>query len=108
MAYRYPPTLITSLWKSSRQRQIFRSSKYKRCRSCVQHAAAHLPKLAVEGYKAGDRDTGRPRGFAFLEMSSADASRAMQALNGKDFDGRALKINEAQDKPSSAGGNARY
>ena len=55
-----------------------------------------------------DRDTGRPRGFAFLEMSSADASRAMQALNGKDFDGRALKINEAQDKPSSARGNARY
>jgi len=55
-----------------------------------------------------DRDTGRPRGFGFLEMSSADASRAMQALNGKDFDGRALKINEAQDKPSSAGGNARY
>jgi RNA recognition motif-containing protein len=55
-----------------------------------------------------DRDTGRPRGFGFIEMSSADASRAMQALNGKDFDGRALKINEAQDKPSSAGGNARY
>ena len=55
-----------------------------------------------------DRDTGRPRGFGFLEMSSADASRAMQALNGKDFDGRALRINEAQDKPSSAGGNARY
>jgi len=55
-----------------------------------------------------DRDTGRPRGFGFIEMSSADASRAMHALNGKDFDGRALKINEAQDKPSSAGGNARY
>jgi RNA recognition motif-containing protein len=55
-----------------------------------------------------DRDTSRPRGFGFLEMSSADASRAMQALNGKDFDGRALRINEAQDKPSSAGGNARY
>ena len=54
-----------------------------------------------------DRDTGRPRGFGFVEMSSADASRAMQALNGKDFDGRSLKINEAQDKPRS-GGNARY
>ena len=52
-----------------------------------------------------DRDTGRPRGFGFLEMSSADASRAMQALNGKDFDGRALKINEAQDKPRGGGGN---
>jgi RNA recognition motif-containing protein len=45
-----------------------------------------------------DRDTGRPRGFGFVEMSSADASRAMQALNGKDFEGRALKVNEAQDR----------
>jgi cold-inducible RNA-binding protein len=51
-----------------------------------------------------DRETGRPRGFGFVEMSSADASRAMQALNGKDFDGRALKINEAQDKPRTGGG----
>jgi RNA recognition motif-containing protein len=51
-----------------------------------------------------DRDTGRPRGFGFVEMSNADASRAMQALNGKDFDGRALKVNEAQDRPRSGGG----
>lgn len=50
-----------------------------------------------------DRDTGRPRGFGFVEMSSADASRAQQALNGKDFGGRSLKINEAQDKPRSGG-----
>jgi RNA recognition motif-containing protein len=55
-----------------------------------------------------DRDTGRPRGFGFVEMSSADASRAMQALNGQDFDGRALRINEAQDKPRSGGGASRY
>ena len=55
-----------------------------------------------------DRDTGRPRGFGFVEMSNADASRAMQALNGKDFDGRALKINEAQDKPRASGGNSRF
>jgi RNA recognition motif-containing protein len=55
-----------------------------------------------------DRDTGRPRGFGFVEMSSADASRAMQALNGKDYDGRTLRINEAQDKPRSGGGNSRY
>ncbi len=45
-----------------------------------------------------DRDTGRPRGFGFIEMSNADASRAMQALNGTDFEGRSLKISEAQDK----------
>jgi RNA recognition motif-containing protein len=41
-------------------------------------------------------------------MSSADAARAMQALNGKDFDGRALKINEAQERPRSGEGNSRY
>jgi RNA recognition motif-containing protein len=52
-----------------------------------------------------DRDTGRPRGFGFVEMSNADASRAMQALNGADLDGRALKVNEAQDRPRPAGGN---
>ena len=50
-----------------------------------------------------DRDTGRPRGFGFIEMSNADATRAMQELNGKDFDGRPLKINEAQDKPRTGG-----
>ena len=54
-----------------------------------------------------DRDTGRPRGFGFVEMSNADASRAMQALNGKDFDGRALKVNEAQDRERSGGGGNR-
>ena len=51
-----------------------------------------------------DRDTGRPRGFGFIEMSNADASKAMQALNGKDFEGRALKVNEAQAKERSGGG----
>ena len=63
--------------------------------------AAHgtVEKVAL----IADRDTGRPRGFGFIEMSNADASRAMQALNGQDMDGRALKINEAQDKPRSGG-----
>jgi RNA recognition motif-containing protein len=51
-----------------------------------------------------DRETGRPRGFGFVEMSNADASRAMQALNGADMDGRALKVNEAQDRERSGGG----
>jgi RNA recognition motif-containing protein len=51
-----------------------------------------------------DRDTGRPRGFGFVEMSNADASRAMQALNGADFGGRPLRVNEAQDRERSGGG----
>ena len=66
------------------------------------------PHGAVEKISLiSDRDTGRPRGFGFVEMSNSDASRAVQALNGKDFQGRPLKINEAQDRPRS-GGNSRY
>jgi RNA recognition motif-containing protein len=51
-----------------------------------------------------DRDTGRPRGFAFVEMSRADASRAIQNLNGKELGGRPLRVNEAQER-SGGGGN---
>jgi RNA recognition motif-containing protein len=50
-----------------------------------------------------DRETGRPRGFAFVEMSQADAARAIQSLNGKDLGGRPLRVNEAEDKPRSGG-----
>ena len=51
-----------------------------------------------------DRDTGRPRGFGFVQMADADAQRAMQALNGFNLGGRALRVNEAQDRPRSPGG----
>src|SRR6186713_485649 len=50
-----------------------------------------------------DRETGRPRGFGFVEMSQSDAARAIQAVNGKELDGRALRVNEAQDKPRGGG-----
>ncbi|MEF2231630.1 MAG: RNA-binding protein [Pseudodesulfovibrio sp.] len=49
-----------------------------------------------------DRETGRPRGFGFVEMDDAGALEAIEALNGKDFDGRSLKVNEArprEDRP---------
>jgi cold-inducible RNA-binding protein len=51
-----------------------------------------------------DRDTGQPRGFGFVEMTQADAARAIQNLNGKDMGGRPLRVNEAQDRPRSGGG----
>jgi cold-inducible RNA-binding protein len=51
-----------------------------------------------------DRETGRPRGFGFVEMSRADAQKAIQSLNGYDMGGRPLKVNEAQDKPRGGGG----
>lgn len=54
-----------------------------------------------------DRDTGRARGFGFVEMSNSDASRAMQALNGTDFEGRPLRVNEAQSRSSGGPGAGR-
>mgnify|MGYP000991020802 CR=1 FL=1 len=54
-----------------------------------------------------DRETGRPRGFGFVEMSQADAAKAIQALNGRDLGGRALRVNPAEDKPRSGGGGGR-
>jgi len=52
-----------------------------------------------------DRDTGRSRGFAFVEMpDSAEADRAIAALNGANINGRALNVNEARPKAERAGG----
>ena len=58
-----------------------------------------------------DRETGRPRGFGFVEMSSEDeAQRAIQALDGQDLDGRNLKVNLAKPRESrpSGGRNERW
>ena len=52
-----------------------------------------------------DRDTGRSRGFAFVEMSEASAAdRAISGLNGHNLDGRALNVNEAKPRPERSGG----
>lgn len=59
-----------------------------------------------------DRDTGQPRGFAFVNMSSPeDAKAAIDALNGRDLEGRSLTVNEARSKtggPSGGGGGQRF
>jgi cold-inducible RNA-binding protein len=54
-----------------------------------------------------DRDTGRFRGFCFVEMDSADASKAISALDGKEIDGRNLKVNEARPREERGGGGRR-
>ncbi len=51
-----------------------------------------------------DRDTGKPRGFGFVEMSSEDGQKAIAALNGKEFQGRAINVNEARPKVERGGG----
>lgn len=45
-----------------------------------------------------DRVTGRARGFGFVEMNSEDAKRAISALDGKEFEGRALRVNQAEER----------
>jgi cold-inducible RNA-binding protein len=52
-----------------------------------------------------DRDTGRSKGFGFVEMGSdSEAQAAIQALNGTEVEGRALTVNEARPKPEGGGG----
>jgi RNA recognition motif-containing protein len=46
-----------------------------------------------------DRETGRSRGFGFVEMDTANAQTAISALDGRDMGGRALRVNEAESKP---------
>ncbi len=55
-----------------------------------------------------DRDTGRPRGFGFVEMgSSEDADKAIRELNGYELDGRQLNVNEARER-NGGGGHGGY
>ena len=55
----------------------------------------------VESVKLiNDRETGRPRGFAFVDMSSSDAQTAIAQLNGFNMGGRPLRVNEAQERPA--------
>lgn len=64
-----------------------------------QHGAVN------EIYLATDRETGRPRGFAFVTMGTADEAKvAIDKMNGADLDGRQLTVNEAKPKESFGGG----
>ena len=50
-----------------------------------------------------DRDTGRSRGFGFVEMEADDVAAVISATNGREIDGRPLRVNEAEDKGGSGG-----
>jgi RNA recognition motif-containing protein len=55
-----------------------------------------------------DRETGRPRGFGFVEMgNSEDADKAIQELNGHEMDGRQLNVNEARERGGGGGRGGR-
>ena len=63
-----------------------------------QHGAVHSVALI------NDRETGRPRGFGFVEMDDDAAEAAISALNGYEMGGRDLRVNEAQERPRRTGG----
>jgi RNA recognition motif-containing protein len=62
----------------------------------AQHGTVHSVSLV------NDRETGRPRGFGFVEMD--DISAAIEALNGQDFGGRTLRVDEARPREPRGGG----
>lgn len=62
------------------------------------HGTVHSVKLI------NDRETGRPRGFGFVEMDDEAALAAIEAMDGAEMGGRALRVNEAQDRPRPGGG----
>ncbi len=51
-----------------------------------------------------DRETGRARGFGFVEMSASEAAQAIEGVNGTDFGGRTLNVNEARPRENRGGG----
>jgi RNA recognition motif-containing protein len=56
-----------------------------------------------------DRETGRFRGFAFVEMATPEAKdAAIKGLDGQEVEGRQLRVNEAQDRPQGGGGRGGY
>lgn len=62
----------------------------------------HGPVTSVS--LVNDRETGRPRGFGFVEMEDNGAQAAISALDGKNFGGRTLRVNEAHDRKEGGGG----
>jgi len=56
-----------------------------------------------------DRETGRPRGFAFAEFNSeSEAQAAIESMDGMNLEGRELRVNVAQERPKRTGGGGRY
>lgn len=61
-------------------------------------------RTVTDVHIVADRDTGRPRGFAFVEMATdQEAQAAIEAMDGADLDGRNLKVNEAQERQTGGG-----
>jgi len=78
---------------------------YQTTQDSLRAAFEQDGRKVVEVKIVTDRDTGQPRGFAFVEMSSpAEAQAAIAAMDGQQLDGRTLRVNEAQERSGGGGG----
>jgi len=68
----------------------------------AQHGTVTSVKLIT------DRETQRPRGFGFVEMDDAGGDAAVRALNGQDFSGRTLRVDEARERERTGGGGGGF
>src|SRR6516165_8487383 len=102
--------LSRPVWESMSTKLFVGNLDFNVSENDLQDAfAAH--GTVVEANLVTDRTTGRPRGFAFVTMSSpAEAQKAIDALNGKELGGRALNVNVArprEERPGGGGGGGR-
>src|SRR5262245_5450776 len=116
-ALRDPKTSISDAcaWAAGRPHRVRRQTEMGR-RLFVGNLAysvteADLRDVFAEAGQVGevkivlDRDTGRPRGFAFVDLGSdAEASKAIEALNGREVQGRAIAVSEARERTGGGGG----
>ena len=70
----------------------------------TQLAAPHGEVL--EAKVISDRDTGRSRGFGFMTIETENVQDVIRALDGQELDGRAIRVNEAEDRPQRSGGSS--
>ena len=78
---------------------------YDSTEDSIRAAFSEDGRTVTEVHLMVDRDTGRPRGFGFVEMGSeSEARAAIEALDGVSIDGRNLKVNEAKERTSGGGG----
>src|ERR1700678_4399299 len=80
----------------------YQTTQEELMQACSQYGAVERVNIIT------DRDTGQPRGFAFVEMTDKrEAENAIASLNGYTLNGRAMHVNEARPKPSGGGGGGR-
>jgi cold-inducible RNA-binding protein len=101
---------ITALWAASKLRTIMGNRLYVGNLSFNSNSDTVRQAFSAHGEVTdvqvmSDRETGRSRGFGFVTMGSADEARkAIREMNGSLLDGRALKVNEAEERPNRGGG----